>query len=75
MIDPRHIDVITWCDFTVQSLAPLGPAPRLESPDKWKAWAEAIYQLPQLASYVPPDPRDFDDWRKWAYHFIQAVPL
>lgn len=75
MIDPRGLSVGAWCDSTAQSLASLGTIPKLGSEDQWELWALIVTQIPEIATFIPPDPRMFKNWFEWAMRFVQTVPL
>lgn len=75
MIDPRYMDVQTWCNHMIQNLAPLVNAPQLLDPNDWKVWANSVVSSPEVRVLHPPDPRGFEDWREWAFFFNQAVQV
>ena len=75
MIDPRGLSATQWCEITALGLSSVGTIPPLENEFHWGDWAYSVIQIPGIAHYAPPDPRQFSDWEDWAFRFIQAVPL
>lgn len=75
MIDPRGLSVIEWTDFMTTPLLGYSQPPRLDDPHDWKIWALMVVQAPRIASFNPPNPLEFADWRQWAERFNQAVAL
>lgn len=76
MIDPRYLALHEWTDAVNLTLATLAPTvvlrPRSED---WQEWAYATVSIPAVASFCPPNPKAFTDWRVWAERFVQCVPL
>jgi hypothetical protein len=75
MIDPRGMNVTQWTDFMTQSLTGLSQPPRLDNPTDWQIWALTVNQSPRIATFNPPNPLEFTNWRQWAERFIQTVVL
>lgn len=75
-VDPRPFKHFKdWAGATILPLAPLVLAPAPPDDEHWQAWALSIIQVPSVAGYQPPDPRDYASWTEWALRFNQAVPL
>jgi hypothetical protein len=76
MIDPRYLSLVEWTDAVNLTLATLAPITvlRLQSED-WQGWAYTTVSIPAIASFCPPNPKAFTDWRAWAERFVQCVPI
>lgn len=72
-IDPHMMGVIEWTDQMAPELEPFGDIPILETEDKWKDWASSVINNPLIAQRQPPEPTYFQNWRDWAYRFIQTI--
>lgn len=75
MIDPRGMTVTQWTDFMAQNLTGYSQPPRLDDPGEWHMWALIVSQSPRIATFNPPNPLEFTDWRQWAERFNQTVTL
>ncbi len=68
-IDPRGFgdDVIAWADRMVLLVAvDVDNMPRLDDPEKWREWAEALWGTPDATGQDAPRPDAFDTWQEWA---------
>jgi hypothetical protein len=74
VIDPRHVSLIQWTDAVNLALSTKGPVTKL-SGDDWSLWAYNMISIPSIASFSPPDPRHYTDWRTWAERFVECVLL
>jgi hypothetical protein len=63
--------VIEWTDMMASTL-PFPPY-KLMDPADWRKWARNLIQYPQISTFNPPDPEQFEDWRTWAERFNQTV--
>lgn len=75
IIDPRDLNVVEWTDYMATELEGYSTPPRLDDPTQWRGWALIVCQSPRIASFNPPNPMQFADWRDWAQRFSQAVTL
>lgn len=74
-IDPRQLTITQWTDAMALQLSGYSAPPRLDAPEWWQGWALVVNQSPRIASFNPPSPYGFGDWREWAMRFNQAVDL
>lgn len=72
-IDPRGMDFAYWSARTSASIAGLGYVPTSAPEEKWRNFAHDIQSAPQLSALALPDPRDFPDWRDWAFRLNEAL--
>lgn len=75
MIDPRHLTLSQWCDAVSLALATSAPPVKLRDGDDWKEWAYIVLAVPSVASFSPPAPEYYPDWRGWAERFVECVLL
>lgn len=73
-IDPRYLDVLEWTDRMALLLTSI-PTYKLADAALWREWADFVQSFPQIASFNPPNPHMFEDWREWATRFNQVVVL
>jgi len=71
--DPRGMTWDRWCSHMAELFAAnqLGTLPE----DKWKIWASALAGIGYFTQSGCPDPRGFDDWRKWAAQMTGSMNL
>lgn len=75
IIDPRGFgdDVIAWTDRMVLLIErDVENMPRLDNPDNWRQWAQALWGEPDQTGQSAPDPDDFETWQEWAERLFQT---
>lgn len=74
-INPLGMNVMQWTDAMALQLFGYSQPPRLDDPNLWQGWALVVSQSPRIATFNPPNPLAFTEWREWAARFNEAVPL
>lgn len=71
--DPWWMEFDAWADAVCLALAPFGYVPLSMGVENWKEWANNINAMDGVSEKLPPDAREFEDWRVWGEQFLYVT--
>ena len=64
-----------WADWNGNLLHYFGeePIPYYADENNWRSTANSVVSLPSFATYLPPDPNNYETWQDWANEFTIII--
>jgi hypothetical protein len=74
IVSPEGMSLVDWSRAIANGLRSSSLVPVYSEDQDWRDWASGLCSIPNVASQLPPSPRQYDDWRTWAEQFNLVVP-